>query len=67
MEEISFNQIQIIEQFNGLPLDQLIAVNIYIGRSIPEEFGGGYVTDEMLDIIIAKMHHVAVLFCKFQA
>lgn len=23
------------------------------------------VTDEMLDIIIAKMHHVAVLFCKF--
>lgn len=23
------------------------------------------VTDEMLDIIIAKMHHVAVLFCKW--
>lgn len=23
------------------------------------------VTDEMLDIIISKMHHVAVLFCKF--
>lgn len=23
------------------------------------------VTDEMLDIIISKMHHVAVLFCKY--
>jgi hypothetical protein len=23
------------------------------------------ITDEMLDMIIEKMHHVAVLFCKY--